>query len=42
MEEKMSGIVLGGISFGENDKILNIFTLEKGVVSAKIKGVKNV
>ncbi len=40
MEEKMSGIVLGGISFGENDKILNIFTLEKGVVSAKIKGVK--
>ena len=40
MEEKLSGIVLGGISFGENDKILNIFTLEKGVVSAKIKGVK--
>jgi DNA repair protein RecO (recombination protein O) len=40
MEEKLSGIVLGGISFGENDKILKIFTLEKGVVSAKIKGVK--
>ena len=40
MEEKMSGIVLGGISFGENDKILKIFTLEQGVVSAKIKGVK--
>ena len=40
MEEKISGIVLGGISFGENDKILNIFTLEKGVISAKIKGVK--
>ena len=40
MEEKMSGIVLGGVSFGENDKILNLFTLEKGVVSAKIKGVK--
>ena len=40
MEEKLSGIVLGGINFGDNDKILKIFTLEKGVVSAKIKGVK--
>ena len=40
MEEKYSGIVLGGVSFGENDKILNVFTLEKGVISAKIKGVK--
>lgn len=40
MEEKMSGIVLGGVNFGENDKILNVFTLEQGVVSAKIKGVK--
>lgn len=40
MEEKLSGIVLGGVNFAENDKILNIFTLEKGVVSAKIKGVK--
>lgn len=40
MEEKISGLVLGGVNFSENDKILNIFTLEKGVVSAKIKGVK--
>lgn len=40
MEEKYSGIVLGGVNFSENDKILNIFTLEKGVISAKIKGVK--
>jgi DNA repair protein RecO (recombination protein O) len=40
MEEKLSGIVLGSINFGENDKILKIFTLEKGVISAKIKGVK--
>ena len=40
MEEKLSGIVLGGVAFGENDKILNIYTLEQGVVSAKIKGVK--
>lgn len=40
MEEKLSGIVLNGVSFGESDKILNIFTLEKGTISAKIKGVK--
>lgn len=40
MEEKLSGIVLGGVNFSENDKILSIFTLEQGVVSAKIKGVK--
>ena len=40
MEEKVSGIVLGAVNFSENDKILNIFTLEKGVLSAKIKGVK--
>lgn len=40
MEEKQSGIVLGGVNFGENDKILKILTLEEGVVSARIKGVK--
>jgi DNA repair protein RecO (recombination protein O) len=39
MEEKTSGIVVGGVAVGENDKILNVFT-PKGVVSAKIKGVK--
>ena len=40
MEEKLNGIVLGGVNYGENDKILSIFTLEKGTVSARIKGVK--
>ncbi|MBE7081563.1 MAG: DNA repair protein RecO [Clostridiales bacterium] len=40
MEEKQNGIVLSGINFSENDKLLNIFTLNKGVVCAKIKGVK--
>lgn len=40
MEEKVNGIVLGGTSYGENDKIINIFTVEQGVVCAKIKGVK--
>ncbi|MBQ7339330.1 MAG: DNA repair protein RecO [Clostridia bacterium] len=40
MEEKLTGIVLNGISYGESDKILSIYTLENGIVSAKIKGVK--
>ena len=40
MEEKQNGIVLNGINFSENDKLLNIFTLNQGVVCAKIKGVK--
>lgn len=40
MEEVLKGIVLTSVNYGESDKILNVFTLEKGVVSAKIKGVK--
>ena len=40
MEEVIRGVVLGGVNYGENDKILNIFTLEKGILSARIKGVK--
>lgn len=40
MEEKLRGVVLNSINYGENDKILTVFTLEKGVVTAKIKGVK--
>ena len=40
MEEVIRGVVLGGVNYGENDKILNVFTLEKGAVSARIKGVK--
>ncbi len=40
MEEKESGIVLSAVNFSENDKILNVFTLGKGVISARIKGVK--
>ena len=40
MEEKLTGIVLNGVAYGESDKILSIYTLEKGTVSAKIKGVK--
>lgn len=40
MEEKLRGIVLSGTPYLEGDKILNIFTLEKGSVSARIRGVK--
>ena len=40
MEEKTSGIVLSGIGYGESDKIINVFTPDKGVVSAKMKSVK--
>ncbi len=40
MEEKTSGIVLSGIGYGESDKIINVFTPDKGVVSAKLKSVK--
>lgn len=40
MEEKLSGIVLTGVNYGESDKIINVFTPDKGVVSAKMKSVK--
>ena len=40
MEEKARGIVLSFSPYGENDKILKIFTLEYGILSARIKGVK--
>lgn len=40
MEEKINGIVINSVNYGENDKILTIFSLEKGLISATIKGVK--
>ncbi len=40
MEEKVQGIVLSGVSYGESDKILNLLTPNEGVISARIKGVK--
>ncbi len=39
MEEKLSGIVISGVNYGENDKIINVLTLEKGLISLKSKGV---
>lgn len=40
MEEKVNAVMLKAADYGENDKILTLFSLEKGVVSAKIRGVK--
>ncbi len=40
MEEKVKGIVLGGVSYGESDKILTILTPDMGIISSRIKGVK--
>ena len=40
MEEKLTGLVLSKTEYGENDRIVKIFTLEKGTVSAALKGVK--
>ncbi|MDY6367130.1 MAG: DNA repair protein RecO [Clostridia bacterium] len=40
MEEKLTGLVLSKTDYGENDRIIKIFTLEKGTVSATLKGVK--
>ena len=40
MEEKLTGLVLSKTEYGENDRIIKIFTLEKGTVSASLKGVK--
>jgi DNA repair protein RecO (recombination protein O) len=40
LEKKINAVVLKAINFGENDKILTLFSLEEGIVLAKIKGVK--
>lgn len=35
----VKGIVLGGINYKEKDKLLHVFTLEKGLISCKLVGV---
>ena len=40
MEEKLTGLVLSKTDYSENDRIVKIFTLEKGTLSASLKGVK--
>ena len=41
MEEKLTGLIIARTEYGENDRIVRIFTLEKGTVSASLKGVKS-
>ena len=40
MEERVKGIVVKAIDYKEADKLASIFTLERGLVSAKFTGVK--
>ena len=40
MEEKYNAVVIRATNYKENDKIINLFTLEGGIVSAKLVGVK--
>ena len=39
-EERLKGIVISAKDFKEADKLLTLFTLEKGIVYAKLVGVK--
>lgn len=40
MEEKVDALVLRSIDYKDNDKILTLFTLQNGKVTAAAKGVK--
>lgn len=40
MDYKVTGIVTRSVDYGEKDKIITIFSLELGKISARLKGVK--
>ncbi|MBP5307634.1 MAG: DNA repair protein RecO [Clostridia bacterium] len=40
MEEKLKAVVLRAVDYRDNDKILTLFSLENGRVSAAVRGVK--
>lgn len=40
MEEKINALMIRSVDYADNDKILSLFSLEQGVISAKIRGVK--
>ena len=40
MEEKLNALMLRGVDYKDNDKMLTLYSLERGLVSAGIKGVK--
>lgn len=37
---KVKGVVLGGVNVKEKDRIINVYTLENGVISLSMKGVR--
>lgn len=42
MEKKLTAIVLRSIDYKENDKLVTLFSLEEGLVTANIRGVRRV
>ena len=40
-EAKVKAIVLGGVDYKEKDKLVNLFTLEKGIITVVFKSIKN-
>ena len=40
MTSKINGITLYGVNYRDNDKMLTIFTLEKGKIGAACRGVR--
>jgi DNA repair protein RecO (recombination protein O) len=40
MEKKINGIVVKSVSYLEADKILTVFSLEEGLITVNVKGVK--
>ena len=41
MDYKVTGIVIRSVDYGEKDKIITIFSLELGKITARLKGVKS-
>ena len=41
MSNKIKGIVISSIDYKDKDKLITIFSLEKGLITAKLTGVKN-
>ena len=42
MNYKVNGITLFGVNYRESDKILTLFTLEKGKIGAAARGVRKI
>lgn len=40
MEEILNAVTLKSVDYGENDKMITFFTLERGVISVGAKGIK--